>query len=221
MKMRLFFSIPDYPSSWSALVEIESRESVLPHDRIPLSGFQILLDHLLNQPTKCNLWLPTQFASRLSGITEQRLYFRRPVIARINSYDNFPFLVDTLFLYACARPLNSHSETFRSNINKLSNTVLLTGCNDVVAWLFLLKHEPLHFNVIAGVSPIAKRVHVPEIEATLQPHLDSRKRSCNLSSYKRLATLRRFMIKQYAVAGVHAVSLTIVDRDPVSEELGD
>src|SRR5438128_11354312 len=55
----------------------------------------------------------------------------------------------------------------------------------------------------------------------MKPARDRRYWASNLAGNKSLAAGGSLVIKQNPVRGVHAVGLTIVDRDPVGIELGD
>ena len=43
------------------------------------------------------------------------------------------------------------------------------GGNDEILRLILLKHHPLHFDVIASMAPVAQRVEIAHVEQTSSP----------------------------------------------------
>ena len=54
----------------------------------------------------------------------------------------------------------------------------------------------------------------------LQPLRNIGQPARDLARHERLAALGRFMVEQNAVAGIHAIGLTVIDRNPISEKLG-
>ena len=62
------------------------------------------------------------------------------------------------------------------------------------------------------MAPVAAGIEIAEIELLLQPHLDPGRRAGDLARDKRFAATRRFVIKEYAVAGEQIVRLAIIDR---------
>src|SRR5690606_37897925 len=98
--------------------------------------------------------------------------------------------------------------------------VLNSGRDDKILGLLLLQDQPLRFDVIAGVAPIALGVHVAEIEGVLQPQFDTSQGASDLAGDESLAANRRFVVEQNAVAGVHAVGFAVVHRNPVTIEFG-
>jgi len=52
---------------------------------------------------------------------------------------------------------------------------------DEVFGVVLLQHQPLHFDVVPGVAPVALGVHVAEEEAVLQAELDPGQGAGNLA----------------------------------------
>ena len=98
---------------------------------------------------------------------------------------------------------------------------MLPGRDNKILGLLLLQHQPLHLNIIFGVAPVAQGVQIAEKQAILQAELDARQRARNFSGNEGLATTRRLVIEEDSVAGVYAVCLSVVDRDPVGIQLGD
>jgi hypothetical protein len=88
-------------------------------------------------------------------------------VARIYRDDDVAGLVDGFFFDAGALPSEVEIEQFGTTLNKLTHAVLLAGRDDVVLRLLLLQHEPLHLDVVAGVSPVAFGVEVAEEELSL------------------------------------------------------
>ena len=70
------------------------------------------------------------------------------------------------------------------------------------------------------MPPIALGIHVAQIQLVLQSQPDARQRTCDLARDEGLATHRRFMVEQDAVARIDPVGLAIVHGNPVGVQLG-
>ncbi len=84
-----------------------------------------------------------------------------------------------------------------------------------------MEHHPLHADVVFGVTPVAQGIHVAEIEATFQTLGDIGDAAGDLPGDEGLAAAGGLVIKENAVAGIHAVGFAVVHRDPVGIHLGD
>ena len=71
------------------------------------------------------------------------------------------------------------------------------------------------------MTPITLRVQITEIETALLAQMDIRHSSADLACDKGPPTPRALVVEQDAVARIHPVRFTIVDRDPVGVQLGD
>ncbi len=71
------------------------------------------------------------------------------------------------------------------------------------------------------MAPIALGLEVAQIDTVLQAELNSRDRPRNFACYKGFTPQGRLMVKQNTVAGIHAIGLAVIDRNPVGIELGD
>lgn len=70
------------------------------------------------------------------------------------------------------------------------------------------------------MAPVTLGVHVAQIEAGRQTQQDARQGTGDLAGHEGLAANWRFVVEKDAVAGIHAVGFTVIDRDPVGIELG-
>ncbi len=70
------------------------------------------------------------------------------------------------------------------------------------------------------MAPVAQRAHVAQVQAVLQAQRDARDGARDLARDEGLAAQRAFVVEEHAVAGVHAVGLAVVHRDPVGVHLG-
>src|SRR6185436_16401454 len=98
--------------------------------------------------------------------------------------------------------------------------VALARGDDVVLGARLLEHQPLRFDVVPRMSPVAPRVQVADVEAVLHTQGDARKRPRGLARDEGFPADRRLVVEEDAVAREHAVGLAVVHRDPVGVELG-
>ena len=98
--------------------------------------------------------------------------------------------------------------------------MLLAGGDHVVVGVVLLQHEVHGAHVVAGVSPVALRVEVAQVQIVLQPQGDACHGAGDLARHEGLAADRALVVEQDAVAGVQGVGLAVVHHDPVAVELG-
>jgi hypothetical protein len=70
------------------------------------------------------------------------------------------------------------------------------------------------------VAPVAQRAEVAQVQAVLQPQRDAGDGAGDLAGDEGFTSQRALVVEEDAVAGVHAVGLTVVDRDPVGVHLG-
>ena len=98
--------------------------------------------------------------------------------------------------------------------------MLLACSNHEIVSVVLLQHQPLHLDVIPGVAPVPQSAQIAEVNAVLQPERYASEGAGDLAGNEGLAAHRAFVVEQDAVAGVHAVGLPVVHRDPVRIQLG-
>ena len=70
------------------------------------------------------------------------------------------------------------------------------------------------------MAPVAQRAHVAEVQAILQTQRNAGDGARDLAGHEGFAAQRAFVVEQDAVAGVHAIGLAVVHRDPVGVHLG-
>ena len=78
----------------------------------------------------------------------------------------------------------------------------------------------MHAHVVFGVTPVAQCAYVAHEEAFVQPLADVGQAAGDLAGDEGFATARALVVEQDAVAGIHAIGLAVVHRDPVGIELG-
>ena len=124
-------------------------------------------------------------------------------------------------IHPLALPFNLHSQFIRGRIDKVPDTALDARGDDEVLGRLLLQHQPLHLNIVPGVSPVAPRIEIAEVQAVLQTQLDTGERAGDFAGDEGLTANRRLVIEQDAIAGVNAIGLAIIYRNPVRIKLGD
>ena len=60
----------------------------------------------------------------------------------------------------------------------------------VIIRLILLKHEPLHFHIVARMAPVAFRIQIAEEQTVLEADLDARQTSGDFTRNKGFAPHR-------------------------------
>ena len=194
---------------------------------VPLGGFQVLPDHLGHQIGETGAGHPAQLGLGLGGVAQQGFHFGGPEVAGVHGDDGLAHLPVgrgageiALFVHARAFPADGHAQFPGGGIDEVPHRVLHAGGDDKILGLRLLQHEPLHFHVVPGVAPVPLGVQVAQVEAVLQAELDAGQGPGDLAGDEGLAADGRLVVEEDAVAGVHAIGLPVVDRDPVGVELG-
>ena len=195
--------------------------AVVLNEFVALGGFEVFAHHFGDEFVEGSFWCPAELFFSFGGVTEQSFYFCRAEIARINADDAFAVTVEALLIDALPFPADFHAQLFGGSIDEIAHAVLHAGSNHEILRRFLLQHQPLHFDVVLGVTPVALGVHVAKEQAVLQPELDPGQRPGDLAGDEGFAADRAFVVEQDAVAGIDAVGLTVVHRDPVGVEFGD
>src|SRR5258706_388554 len=194
---------------------------------------EIFAGHLFHQIGKLHLWFPLKLGPCLARIAKQGVHLGGTKIARVDpdqglvdgrraalgSWAGYA-LGDGRFLRALAFPAQFDSHLARGRRRELADAVLLARSDDEVFRLLLLQHQPLHFDIVLCVAPVASGIEVSEIEAVLHPEHDAREGTGDLAGNEGLAPDRGLVIEENAVTRVDAVRLTVVDRNPVRIEFG-
>ena len=194
---------------------------MLADESVALRGFQVGVDHLLHQLLKAGLGSPAEFALGLGWIAEKRFDLGGTEIARIHGDDDVAVLVERLFVDAAPLPGEIKLQKLGAATDELADGVLLASGDDEVLGFFLLQHEPLHFDIVAGVAPVALGVQVAQEELLLEADLDAGQAAGDLAGDEGLTAQRRLVVEEDAVAGVHAVGFAVVDHNPKAVHLRD
>ena len=153
------------------------------HERVALRAGVVGFDHFLHQLGQRDLGRPAQLIARLGRVAEQGFDFGRAVVARVDLHDHVAHLDlgavtgdggdDADFLVALAFEAQRDAQLGRGEFNELAHAVLHAGGDHEIFSLVLLQHQPLHFDVVTRVAPVAQRAHVAEVEAVLQAERDA------------------------------------------------
>jgi hypothetical protein len=154
------------------------------HQRIALGARVVGFDHFLHQFLQRRLRCPAQLVARAAGVAEQRFHFGRPVVTRVHLHDDIAHLHlgaiagygghDADFVLALTFEAHRDAQLGGRELDELAHAVLHAGGDDEVFRDILLQHEPLHFDVVARMAPVAQRAHVAQIQALLQAERNAR-----------------------------------------------
>ena len=193
---------------------------------------QIGCHHFLHHLVERYFGHPAEFFFGFGGVAKQGFDFSGAKVTGINFDDWALAFTSALsrndrgigpvpnFIYALTVPSKLHVQCRGSFFNKLAHAVLHTSGNNKIFRLHLLQHHPLHAHVVFGVAPVAQSVNIAHEEAVFQALVDIGQTSSDFSGDKGFAPAWTFVVKQYAVAGIHAVGLAVIYGDPVGVKLG-
>jgi len=111
------------------------------------------LDHHRHEPLKLDVGLPTQLERGLAPIADQQVDSAGRTKA------------DPLRRKARTNP----TRDLKRDCHEIANAVSAAGSNDEIVGLRLLKHQPHRAHVVAGITPVALRVEVPEAQSFADP----------------------------------------------------
>ena len=216
---------------WRLFVVVDVLEAGRFYQRIALGLSVVGSDHLMDQFGQADLGGPAEFFVGLGWVAEQGFDFGGPVVARVDANDGVAGFAlgvvtvnsqnDANFGFALIFKVQGDAEFGSGEFNKLAHAVLHAGSDDEVVWLVLLQHQPLHFDEILGVAPVAQGGEIAEVETFLQANSNAREGARDFSGDEGFAADRAFVVEQDAVTRIDAVGLAVVDGDPVGVELGD
>ena len=86
--------------------------------------------------------------------------------------------------------------TVGGGINEVSHRILHAGGDHKVLGLFLLQHQPLHLDIVAGMAPVTFGVEISERQVIRKAELDARHPIRDFPRYKLQATARRLVIEE-------------------------
>ena len=159
---------------------------------------------------------------RLGGIAPKVYDIGRAIEVRRNLNEHLSgCLVDSLFIHALALPLELNAGVVEGKLRKLTDRMLLAGCDDEILRLLVLQNQPHALDIVLCVAPVAERGQVSKIKLVLQSLCNSGCCKGYFSCNKGLASAFGFVIEQNSGAGKHAVGFPIFLDDPVAVLLRD
>jgi len=182
---------------------------------------QISLDHLLDQGIKLDLTLPSELLVGLGRVAEQQLDLGGAVVSRVDTDTDGAILITSNLLLGSTLPGDGSTSGLEGLLDKLTDSVHLSGGEDKVISSLLLEHAPHTLDIVTGVTPITLGIQVSEVQALLLLEVDRRDSAGNLAGDEGAATARGLVVEEDTVAGIHVVGLTVVDGDPVGVHLGN
>src|SRR5271170_7874029 len=98
--------------------------------------------------------------------------------------------VDANLVHTIAPPFDLHVEQRACGNHEVADRMLFAGCDDEILRFRLLQHEPLRADIVPGVTPIAARIQIAQIQSLLQADPDAGQRAGDLARYESLAAQR-------------------------------
>ena len=119
--------------------------------------------HLL----KLFFWSPAQFGFGFVWATLRGFYFGRTEVTRVNFYDSLAEFESDHFtapvslgyshsIHGLLQQAQGKTLFLSAPLDELPHAWLHTGNTSEVLWLLLLRHHPLHTDIILSMPPIAK-----------------------------------------------------------------
>ena len=128
-------------------------------------GFlEILAHHLFDQFLEADARHPAELFACLGRVAEQGFDFGGAEVARVDGDPAdagggiIAFFVDALPV-----PAQAEADGLGGVGDEVAHRVLAAGGDDEVFGLLLLEHQPLHFDIVAGVAPVAFGVEVAQV----------------------------------------------------------
>src|SRR6266581_7299017 len=208
-------TIPPCPATKTVLPF--SSNGVLAIGNLPPGNRKVAGHHFPDELGERGFRFPAEFPTRLAGVADQFIDFGGAEILGIDPNHGLAgFAVDAGFLDALAVPFDAAADFRERDLDEFAHRAGLAGRQHEVVGRVGLQYPVHALNVIPGVSPVASRPEVSEIERLLKTGLDAGDAARDLACHEGLAADRAFMIEQDAIGGEHAVGLAAVHGDPVA-----
>src|SRR5580693_8922417 len=126
-----------------------------------LDCFDIGLDHLCYQFLKTDGVTPAEFLSSFRWIADQMIDLRWSKVAAVDFHqDALAGCIDASLVHAAAAPRDPDADLAKGELDKLAYRMRLSGTQDKVVRLVLLKNAPYPLYVIPGLPPISLCVEI-------------------------------------------------------------
>ncbi|RNA43570.1 phytase family [Brachionus plicatilis] len=185
------------------------------------SRFNISFDHFFDQFVKFDLWFPSKIVERLLSTSLKIFDLSRSVKLGVyfNSHNSGVFFF-AHFIFATALPHNFFSDFAERCLNKLTHTVYLICCHNIVLGFFLLQHEPHGLHIVFGMTPVSFGVNIAQSNEFLLTKMYFGNTTANFSSHKISSSTRTLVVEQNSIHSKHVISFSVVDSDPVGVKFG-
>ncbi|TQD77653.1 hypothetical protein C1H46_036814 [Malus baccata] len=190
---------PQYPTSEISRLLLSIHVPSIHKHLLPLGQFNIFVHHHLHQLLKPDFRLPTQHLLRLARIPFQIIHLRRPQVPLVDHH--------------VVSPVQSHVP--KRHLQELLHRVRLLRRHHVVVRLLLLQHHPHRLHVVAGKTPVPRRLQIPQKQLALQSLLDPTHGPGDLPGHEILPPPRRLVVEQNPVAREQPVCLAVVHGVPM------
>src|SRR3990167_144798 len=138
--------------------------------------------HFSHERVERVFWLPTKCLCRLRRVADKYVDFRRSEIFRVDFDDGLRrLLVNTPLRSARALPRNLHTERFTRLFGEFAHAVRLSRRKNEIVRPVVLQYAPHALDVIGGVTPVAFRVEVTEIQCFGFSEFDAGETTRNLA----------------------------------------
>lgn len=167
----------------ASIPDLDSSLSVI------LQQLHVGIHHQFDQIIKLRFRFPAELSDGFARIADKQVHFRRTVIALVDRDIVLPVQTDVT----------------ESDFEELADRLCLARGDHVTVRLLLLQHQPDGFHVFPGITPVAFRIQVAEVELVLQTRENVGEGAGDFPRDKGFAAARRFVIEENAVARVDSV----------------
>lgn len=125
-----------------------------------------MLDHHGGEFFDCCFWFPAEFFFGLGCVAQEEIDFGGAEVAGVE----LDMVVEV------------EAYGVEGHLGELAYGDGAAGGDDIVVGLVLLEHHPHHFDIVAGVAPVAFGVEVAEVDFVLHAEFDAAYGAGDLSS---------------------------------------
>ena len=119
------------------------------------SSPQVFACHFGDQFGKGRLWHPSQLFARHCRVAQKGFDFSWAEILFVDLHDATAILIVATFVDAASLPRDMEPNLMRRRVYEIAHRILHTGRDHEILGHVLLQHQPLHFDIVTRVAPIA------------------------------------------------------------------
>src|SRR5579871_2818885 len=147
-------TMPRWPATKTVLPF--SSNGVLPIGNLSAGDLEIAGHHFPHELRKTRLRLPAENLTRLAGVADQDIDFRRSEVCRVDADHRLScLLVDSGLFDALAAPLNAAPDLGECQFDKLAHRARLAGREHEIVWLVRLQDRVHALDIVARMAPVA------------------------------------------------------------------